>query len=98
MWLENACGLSDLISAISYLFHESTFDLSLASLTPPIMADKEATVYIVDVGASMGRNSSGREETNLDYAMRYVWDKITSTVNTPGEKVAKLSLTYSGSS
>ncbi|KAL8946228.1 MAG: hypothetical protein Q9222_007348 [Ikaeria aurantiellina] len=44
------------------------------------MAEKEATVYIVDVGASMGEKHHGRGETDLDFAMTYVWDKITSTV------------------
>ena len=44
------------------------------------MADKEATVYIVDVGQSMGETCYGRDETDLDWAMRYIWDKITSTV------------------
>ena len=45
------------------------------------MADKEATVYIVDVGPSMGKKNHGRQESDLDWAMRYVWDKITSTVS-----------------
>lgn len=44
------------------------------------MAEKEATVYIVDVGASMGGRHNGRTETDLDFAMTYIWDKITSTV------------------
>ncbi len=44
------------------------------------MAEKEATVYIVDVGASMGAKHAGRDETDLDWSMRYVWDRITSTV------------------
>ena len=44
------------------------------------MADKEATVYIVDVGHSMGKKRNGRRESDLDWAMTYVWDKITSTV------------------
>jgi ATP-dependent DNA helicase 2 subunit 2 len=44
------------------------------------MADKEATVYIIDVSRSMGKKHSGREESDLDWAMRYVWDKITNTV------------------
>ena len=44
------------------------------------MADKEATVYIIDLGASMGECSNGRTETNLDWSMRYVWDKISTTV------------------
>ncbi|KAL8790310.1 MAG: hypothetical protein Q9213_000662 [Squamulea squamosa] len=44
------------------------------------MAEKEATVYIVDVGASMGAIHNGRDISDLEYAMTYVWDKITSTV------------------
>lgn len=44
------------------------------------MADKEATVYIVDVGKSMGEQRNGRTESDLDWSMRYVWDRITSTV------------------
>jgi len=44
------------------------------------MADKEATVYIVDMSKSMGEKNHGREETDLEWAMRYVWDKITTTV------------------
>ena len=45
------------------------------------MADKEATVYIVDLGRSMGEKRSGRNESDLDWAMNYVWEKITSTVS-----------------
>ncbi|CAK7563236.1 MAG: ATP-dependent DNA helicase yku80 [Sporothrix epigloea] len=44
------------------------------------MADKEATVYIVDLGATMGETHGGRGESDLDWAMRYVWDKIGTTV------------------
>ncbi|KAL9121537.1 MAG: hypothetical protein Q9187_001908 [Circinaria calcarea] len=46
------------------------------------MADKEATVYIVDVGSSMGKKHIGRVQTDFEWAMTYVWDKITSTVAT----------------
>ncbi|KAI9882433.1 MAG: hypothetical protein M1823_005813 [Watsoniomyces obsoletus] len=46
------------------------------------MAEKEATVYIIDVGASMGVKHAGRPETDLDWSMRYVWDRITSAVST----------------
>ncbi|KAK8246210.1 protein Ku80 [Phyllosticta capitalensis] len=46
------------------------------------MADKEAIVYIVDVAKSMGEARGGREESDLDWCMRYVWDKITTTVST----------------
>ncbi|PYH38634.1 ATP-dependent DNA helicase 2 subunit KU80 [Aspergillus neoniger CBS 115656] len=51
------------------------------------MADKEATVYIVDCGKSMGERRRGREVTDLDWAMQYVWDRITGTVAT-GRKMA----------
>ncbi|RDA92872.1 hypothetical protein CP533_2892 [Ophiocordyceps camponoti-saundersi (nom. inval.)] len=44
------------------------------------MADKEATVFILDLGASMVRVSAGRDESDLDWCMRYVWDKITDVV------------------
>ncbi|KZZ95922.1 ATP-dependent DNA helicase II subunit 2 [Moelleriella libera RCEF 2490] len=44
------------------------------------MADKEATVFILDLGASMGQRGSGRTESNLDWSMSYVWDKITDIV------------------
>ncbi|KAG9241901.1 ATP-dependent DNA helicase-like protein II subunit 2 [Calycina marina] len=41
------------------------------------MAGKEATIYIVDVGATTAECHSGRLESDLDFGMRYVWDKIT---------------------
>jgi ATP-dependent DNA helicase 2 subunit 2 len=44
------------------------------------MADKQATVYIVDQGQSMGEKHNGRDETDLDYGMQYIWDKITTTL------------------
>ncbi|KAK2050363.1 Ku70/Ku80 N-terminal alpha/beta domain-containing protein [Colletotrichum somersetense] len=44
------------------------------------MADKEASVYIVDLGSSMADCHNGRTEPDLDWSMRYVWDKITTTV------------------
>ncbi|KKY28243.1 putative ku family dna [Diplodia seriata] len=46
------------------------------------MADKEATVYVVDVGKSMGEKHGGRSETDLDWCMKYVWDKITVAMAT----------------
>lgn len=51
------------------------------------MADKEATVYIVDMAMSMGEKRNARKESDLDWAMTYVWEKITSTVG-----MSKLSL------
>jgi ATP-dependent DNA helicase 2 subunit 2 len=44
------------------------------------MADKEAVVYIVDLGESMGDCHNGRVESDLDWSMRYVWNKICTTV------------------
>ncbi|KAK1147444.1 ATP-dependent DNA helicase yku80 [Aspergillus melleus] len=51
------------------------------------MADKEATVYIVDVGKSMGERRHGRSVTDLEWSMQYVWERITGTVAT-GRKTA----------
>ncbi|KAK6510326.1 ATP-dependent DNA helicase II subunit 2 [Arthrobotrys conoides] len=45
------------------------------------MADKQATVYIVDLGASMGSYNIGRPETDLEYILKYLWDRITTTVS-----------------
>ncbi|KAF7589780.1 ATP-dependent DNA helicase II subunit 2 [Aspergillus hancockii] len=53
------------------------------------MADKEATVYIVDVGKSMGERRHGRSVTDLEWALQYVWDRITGTVAT-GRKTAMM--------
>lgn len=44
------------------------------------MADKEASIFIIDVGAPMGDCHNGRVESDLDYSMRFVWDKLTTTV------------------
>lgn len=45
------------------------------------MAEKEATVFILDLGKSMAKTHSGRNEPDLDWSMRYVWDKITDIVS-----------------
>ena len=45
------------------------------------MADKQATVYIIDVGSSTGECHNGRMESDLDYGMRYVWSKITEMMS-----------------
>jgi ATP-dependent DNA helicase 2 subunit 2 len=47
------------------------------------MADKQATVYVIDLGSTMRHKHHGRSETDLEYALTYVWDKITATVCTP---------------
>ena len=44
------------------------------------MADKEATIFILDLGSTMAQSHSGRSESDLDWSMRYVWDKITDIV------------------
>lgn len=44
------------------------------------MADKEAVVYIVDLGSSMADCHNGRIESDLDFSMRWIWDKISTTV------------------
>lgn len=45
------------------------------------MAAKEATVYILDLGRSMSEKRHGRNHTDLEWALEYVWDKITTTVS-----------------
>lgn len=44
------------------------------------MAEKEASIFIIDLGSSMAGSHNGRSESDLDWSMRYVWDKITDTV------------------
>lgn len=61
------------------------------------MADKEATVYVVDVGRSMGDRRHGRSVSDLDYAMRYVWDRVTATVSILGRASTTLILNNTGS-
>lgn len=52
------------------------------------MASKEATVYIVDVGQTMGEKSRhDRTRSNLDWALDYFWDKLTTTIAS-GRKTA----------
>lgn len=71
-------------AALSTPIHECRdVILRLLIVNPAIeMANKEATIYIVDVGKSMGRKQNGRVQTNLEWSMQYVWDKITTTVST----------------
>lgn len=46
------------------------------------MADKEATVFVVDVARSMGKSHQGREQSDLDWSLQYVWDKVSTIVGT----------------
>ena len=45
------------------------------------MAEKEATVFIVDVGRPMGKRQIDRSMTDLEWSMQYVWDRITTAVS-----------------
>ena len=45
------------------------------------MAEKEAIVFIVDLGSTMASCNSGRSESDLDWSMRFVWDKISHIVS-----------------
>lgn len=45
------------------------------------MAEKEAIVFIVDLGSTMANCNSGRTESNLDWSMKFVWDKISHIVS-----------------
>ena len=51
--------------------------------------EKEATIYVVDLARSMGQKRSGRSQSDLDWALQYVWDKITNTVFT-GRKTLQI--------
>lgn len=44
------------------------------------MADKEATVFILDLGSTMAQSHNGRTESDLDWSMQFVWDKIGDIV------------------
>ncbi|PUU80464.1 SPOC like C-terminal domain-containing protein [Tuber borchii] len=46
------------------------------------MADKQATVYVIDLGPTLSRVRPPRGESDLDYALTYIWDKITATMST----------------
>jgi len=46
------------------------------------MADKQATVYIIDLGPTLSRVHPSRGESDLDYALTYIWDRITATMST----------------
>ncbi|KAM5358800.1 hypothetical protein ACJZ2D_014975 [Fusarium nematophilum] len=44
------------------------------------MAEKEATIFILDLGSTMAQTHGDRSESDLDWSMQYVWDKITDIV------------------
>ncbi|KAI1615978.1 ATP-dependent DNA helicase 2 subunit 2 [Exophiala viscosa] len=53
--------------------------------------EKEATVYLVDVARSMGKKHSHRQQSDLDWALKYFWDKITDIVAT-GRKTLQVGI------
>jgi hypothetical protein len=54
------------------------------------MAGKEATVYILDLGETMAEKRHGRDKTDLEWALEYIWDKITTTVSARCEIVVNV--------
>lgn len=46
------------------------------------MSDKEASVFVIDLGQSMGCKMHGRQQSDLDYSLQYVYDKIMNIVAT----------------
>ncbi|KAL9087556.1 MAG: hypothetical protein Q9159_003572 [Coniocarpon cinnabarinum] len=46
------------------------------------MANKECTIFIVDVGESTGQKRHGRDQSDLDWSMQYVWDKLAGIIST----------------
>ncbi|KIW67884.1 hypothetical protein PV04_07099 [Phialophora macrospora] len=53
------------------------------------MADKEATVYIIDVARSMGKKHNGRERSDLEWSLQWVYDRISGVVFT-GRKTLQI--------
>ncbi|KKA28187.1 hypothetical protein TD95_003720 [Thielaviopsis punctulata] len=45
------------------------------------MAEKEAWVFVIDMGRSMAAIGPSRDQSNLDFGMRYIWDKISHIVS-----------------
>ena len=73
--------LPDLIPRQPTSVGKFTLQICLDSLQgQESMASKEATVYIVDQGSSTGECHNGRVENDLDFGMRYIWDKIAETM------------------
>lgn len=58
-----------------------TSDIEIHQQQGGTMADKQATIYVIDLGSSTGECRCGRVETDLDYGMRYIWDKIATTMS-----------------
>ncbi|RPA99664.1 SPOC domain-like protein [Choiromyces venosus 120613-1] len=47
------------------------------------MADKQATVYVIDLGPTLSRKHPSRGGvSDLDWTLTYIWDRITATIST----------------
>jgi len=44
------------------------------------MASKEATIFVVDLSKSMGKLHHARDQSDLNWSLQYLWDKITDIV------------------
>lgn len=44
------------------------------------MAGKSATIYVIDLGASTEDCHNGRIESDLDFGMQYIWDKMSDSM------------------
>ncbi|KIX95137.1 uncharacterized protein Z520_09053 [Fonsecaea multimorphosa CBS 102226] len=53
--------------------------------------EKEATIYIIDLARSMGRKHNGRDQSDLEWALQWVYDKITNIVFT-GRKTLQVGI------
>jgi ATP-dependent DNA helicase 2 subunit 2 len=45
------------------------------------MADKELTVFVVDLGRSMGQKHHGRDESDLAWSLPCVWERMGQIVS-----------------
>jgi hypothetical protein len=75
LWVSIASALTFFSrrSFIRFAIHHEALSTSIDKMAEP---GKQATVYIVDVGSSTGDCNNGRMESDLDYGMKYVWEKI----------------------
>ncbi|KAI6246142.1 ATP-dependent DNA helicase II subunit 2 [Erysiphe necator] len=46
------------------------------------MADKQATIYVIDVGSTTKELHNGRCESDLNFSLKYFWSKIAETMAT----------------
>ncbi|OAL30921.1 hypothetical protein AYO20_08506 [Fonsecaea nubica] len=51
--------------------------------------EKEVTIYIIDLARSMGKKHNGRDQSDLEWALQWVYDKITNVVFT-GRKTLQI--------